>query len=431
MPLTIGTPSCWRAPLRARSLCAALIFASVAAHAQETPVTLDAALQSATDRSAAMGAAQASVRASSEASVRAGQLPDPILKAGVDNLPVNGPQRFTIGQDFMTMRRIGIEQEWVSGDKRRLRSALANDVVDRERAGYLAQLVNTRQQTATAWLNAVYAKKAVSLQQELVDHMTHELEATKASYRGAKATAADVTLAQAMLAQTQDQLLKARQTLQTALIGLSRWTATPVSDVTGEPPAPQSYVSSLPPEELSQVQPVLVAASRDIAVADADTAVANSNRTPNWTWEVAYQQRGGGFSNMVSVGVSIPLPIHRKNYQDRDAAEKAELGTKARLMYEDAQRQVEADIRTQSATLASGRERIANLIHSLLPAADQRVQLAAAAYRAGTGSLADTFAARRAQLDAELQVLDLQRDVSQTWAQLEYQVVPASTSVSQ
>ncbi|MCG5078522.1 TolC family protein [Paraburkholderia tagetis] len=431
MPLTIGTPSCRRAPLRARSLFAALVLASVAAHAQEAPVTLDAALQAATDRSATIGAAQASVRASSEASVRAGQLPDPMLKAGVDNLPVNGPQRFTIGQDFMTMRRIGIEQEWISGDKRRLRAALANDVVDRERAGYLGQLVNTRLQTAAAWLNAVYAKKAVSLQQELVDHMTHELEATKASYRGAKATAADVTQAQAMFAQTQDQLFKARQTLQTALIGLSRWTATPVSDVTGEPPAPQSYVSSLPPEELREVQPVLVAASRDIAVADADTAVANSNRSPNWTWEVAYQQRGGGFSNMVSVGVSIPLPIHRKNYQDRDAAEKAELGTKARLMYEDAQRQVEADIRTQSATLASGRERITNLTHSLLPAADQRVQLAAAAYRAGTGSLADTFAARRAQLDAELQVLDLQRDVSQTWAQLEYQVVPASMSVSQ
>jgi outer membrane protein TolC len=431
MPLTIGTPSCRRAPLRAHSLFAALILASVSAYAQEAPVTLDAALQAATDRSAAMGAAQASVRASSEAAVRAGQLPDPMLKAGVDNLPVTGQQKFTIGQDFMTMRRIGIEQEWVSGDKRRLRSALANDVVDRERAGYLAQLVNTRQQTATAWLNAVYAKKAVSLQQELVGHMTHELDATKASYRGAKATAADVMQAQAMLAQTQDQLLKARQTLQTALIGLSRWTAMSVSDVTGDPPAPQSYVSSLPPEELGEVQPVLVAASRDIAVADADTAVANSNRSPNWTWEVAYQQRGGGFSNMVSVGVSIPLPIHRKNSQDRDAAEKAELGTKARLMYEDAQRQVEADIRTQSATLASGRERITNLTRSLLPAADQRVQLAAAAYRAGTGSLADTFAARRAQLDAELQVLDLQRDVSQTWAQLEYQVVPASMSVSQ
>jgi outer membrane protein TolC len=303
--------------------------------------------------------------------------------------------------------------------------------VDRERAGYLVQLANTRRQTATAWVNAVYAKKAVSLQRELIGHMTHELDATKASYRGAKATAADVTQAETMLAQTQDQLLKAQQTFQTALIGLSRWTAVPVSDVTGDLPPPRSYVSSLPPDELRQVQPELIAASRDIAVADADAAVANSNRSPNWTWEVSYQQRGGQYSNMVSVGVSIPLPINRKNRQNRDAAEKAELGTKARLMYEDAQRQVEADIRTQSATLASGRERIANLTNALLPAADRRVQLAAAAYKAGTGSLADTFAAKRAQLDAELQVLDLQRDVSQTWAQLEYQVVPASMSVSQ
>jgi outer membrane protein TolC len=134
---------------------------------------------------------------------------------------------------------------------------------------------------------------------------------------------------------------------------------------------------------------------------------------------------------MVSIGVRIPLPINRKNLQNRDAAEKAELATKARLLYEDTQRQVEADIQAQSATLASGRERIANLSQSLVPSADQRVQLANAAYRAGTGSLADTFAARRAQSDAQLQVLDLKRDVSQTWAQLEYQVVPPTMAAVQ
>lgn len=411
-------------------LWAALLVAG-AAHAQQPPFTLDAALQSATDHSASMQAAQASVRASSEAAVKAGQLPDPMLKAGIDNLPVNGGQRFTVGQDFMTMRRIGIEQEWVSGDKRRLRSALANEQVGRERAGYLAQLASVRQQTATAWLNAVYAKQALALQQALLDHMNHEFDATKASYRGAKASAADVVQARAMLAQTQDQWLKARQVYQTALIALSRWTAVPASDVTGTPPAPESFVSSLPPDELRVSQPALITAADDIAVAEADTAVANSERRPNWTWEVAYQQRGGAYSNMVSVGVTIPLPVNRRNRQNRDVAEKAELATKARLMYEDTLRQVQADIRSQSETLASGRERIANLSASLLPAADQRVQLANAAYRAGTGSLADTFAARRAQLDAQLQVLDLRRDVSQTWAQLEYQVVPSTMAAAQ
>ena len=430
MPLTIGTPLCRRASLRALSICAALILPGFAARAQEAPLTLDAALQAATDHSAAMQAAQASVHASSEAAVRAGQLPDPVLAAGVDNLPINGPQRFTIGQDFMTMRRIGIEQEWVSREKRRLRSDLASEVVNREQAGYLAQLANVRQQTATAWLNAIYAKRALTLQQALLDHMTHELAATKASYRGAKATAADVVQAQAMLAQTQDQMLKAQQTYQSALIGLSRWTATPATDVTGEPPAPESYVSSLPPDELRLVQPTLVAAADDIAVADANTAVASSERSPNWTWEVAYQQRGGAYSNMVSVGVRIPLPINRKDREDRDVSEKADLANRAHLMYEDALRQVQADIRTESATLASGRERIANLTQSLLPAADQRVELAVAAYKAGTGSLADTFAARRAQLDAQIQVLDLKREVSQTWAQLEYQVVPTTMAAA-
>ncbi|RBB35930.1 TolC family protein [Burkholderia reimsis] len=425
-----GTPLARRARRRAPMLWAALLVAG-AAHAQQPPFTLDAALQSATDHSASMQAAQASVRASSEAAVKAGQLPDPMLKAGIDNLPVNGGQRFTVGQDFMTMRRIGIEQEWVSGDKRRLRSALANEQVGRERAGYLAQLASVRQQTATAWLNAVYAKQALALQQALLDHMNHEFDATKASYRGAKASAADVVQARAMLAQTQDQWLKAQQVYQTALIALSRWTAVPASDVTGAPPAPESFVSSLPPDELRISQPALITAADDIAVAEADTAVANSERRPNWTWEVAYQQRGGAYSNMVSVGVTIPLPLDRRNRQNRDVAEKAELATKARLMYEDTLRQVQADIRTQSETLASGRERIANLSASLLPAADQRVQLANAAYRAGTGSLADTFAARRAQLDAQLQVLDLRRDVSQTWAQLEYQVVPSTMAAAQ
>ncbi|CAB3786398.1 TolC family protein [Pararobbsia alpina] len=425
----IATPVLRCGRVRSRVLFVALVLAHGAAHAQQIVVTLDGALQSAADHNTAIQAAQASVSARSEAAIRAGQLPNPTLAAGIDNLPINGPQSFTIGQNILTMRRVGIGQEWVSSDKRQLRSDLANQRVDRERSSYLEEVANVRQQTAMAWLNAAYAKQAVSLQVSLVDHMRHELTATQASYRGARATASDVAQAQLMLAQTQDDLLKARQVFQTALIGLSRWTASTATDVAGDPPTPESVVASLAPDQLRMVQPVLVAASADVRVADADTAVASSDRSSNWSWNLSYLQ-GGNHSSFVSVGVSIPLPINRKNLEDRDVSEKAELATKARLIYEDTQRQVEADIEALSATLASGRERIANLQQTLLPAADQRVGLATAAYQAATGSLADTFAAKRAQLDAELKVLSLQRDVSLTWAQLEYQVVPPTLSAS-
>lgn len=434
-----SAPGYRRASARACALFIWLCVVSAGASAQDgaqntrpsSTLSLAASLQSAMDHSAAVQAAQASVRASTQVALRAGQLPDPELKAGIDNLPINGDQRFTIGQDFMTMRRIGIAQEWVSSDKRRLRSDYGERVVDRQRSGYLAQVANVRQQTATAWLNASYAKQSSTLAEALVSHMTHELDAITASYRGAKATAADVTQARWMLAQAQDQALKAQQTQRSALIALSRWTVEPVSDVSGEPPSPDSSVPSLSREQLAKVQPMLVAQADDIAVAEADTAVASSNRSPNWKWELAYQQRGPQFSNMVSIGVSIPLQINRANRQDRDVTEKVELAERARLTYEETQRQIEADIRTLATSLANGRERIANLQGTLLPAAEQRVTLSAAAYRAGTGSLADIFAARRALLDAQLQVVDLQRDVSLVWAQLEYQVLPPSMAEAQ
>ncbi|WP_042295928.1 TolC family protein [Paraburkholderia bannensis] len=441
-----AVPAYRRGRLRPRALVLALSLAhGLAAYAQ-TPastvastvanavayppaLTLEAALESATTRNTAIQAAQASVEASTQSIVSAGQLPNPKLTAGIDTLPINGNQAFTIGQNILTMRRVGVEQEWVSSRKRALQSDLAGKMAEREQSGYLAQLAEVRERTASAWLDVTYAKRAVTLREALVEHMSHELAATEASYRGAKATATDVTQARLMRAQANDDLLKARQRFQTSLIALSRWTAVPVADVAGDPPALQSAVATLPVEQLRSVEPALIAAAADIHVADADEAVSASRRSPNWTWNVSYLQ-GGGNSRFVSVGVSIPLPIHRSSVEDRDIAGKADLATRARLTYEDTQRQVEADIQTLATTLASGRERIAGLQGALLPAADARVDLAVAAYRAGTGSLAETFAARRAQLDAQLQVLDLQREVALTWAQLEYQVVPPALAAN-
>lgn len=423
MSLPFARPISRREGARLCVVAIALALTHGAAAAQQNTLTLEGALQASTSRSASIAATQSSIGASSEAAVKANQLPNPILTAGIDNLPTNGQQAFTVGQNILTMQRIGIQQEWVSSGKRQLRSTLANQMVDREQSAYLEQLVSVRQQTAVAWLNAAYAKKALALHQALVGHMTQELAATRASYQGAKASAADVTQAQLMLAQTQDQLLKAQQSWKTTLIGLSRWATSAVTDVAGEPPPPESVVASLPPKQLRLVQPTLIAAASAIGVADADTAVASSNRDSDWTWGVSYLQ-GGSSSRFVSVGVSIPLTFNHRNVEDRDVAQKAALSNKARLLYEDTQRQVETDVQTLAATLASGRERMANLRQSLLPAADRGVKLAAAAYRAGTGTLASTFAAKRSELDAQLQVLDLQREMSMIWAQLDYQVVP-------
>lgn len=426
----IGTPASRRAWARSYAVLFAfgLAFgplAGRAAQAQDAGLTLDEALQIATSRSSSIQAAQASVRGSSEVVVKAGQLPNPALNLSVQDLPINGPNAFTIGQDNFTMRGIGIQQEWVSPAKRRLQTTLADRAVERDTSTYLEKVAEVRQQAAMAWLNAIYAKKAVALSEALVDHLGQELAARRASYRGANGTAIDVAQANLTLGNARDELINAQQDEKTALIVLSRWTAAGnVLDVAGDPPDLQSRVSGLSPDQLGQVQPTLIAARSAISLADADTDVARSNRSPNWTWGVTYFQSGGKFPNYVSLGVSIPLPIHRGNVEDRDVEQKSEMGTQARLAYEDTERQVVADIQSLTAKLASGRERLSNLRQTVLPAAEQKVELANAAYRSGAGTLADALDARHMQLEADLQVLNLEREVSLVWAQLEYQVLP-------
>jgi outer membrane protein TolC len=429
----IGTPASRRARARSRAVFLALgMLASSAAFARDAGMTLDEAIQIATSRSSSIQASQASVRGTSDVVVKAGQLSNPTLNLSVQDLPINGRNAFTIGQDNFTMRGVGIQQEWVSADKRRLQTALANRAVDRDKSTYLETVANVRQQAAMAWLNALYAKKALALNEALVDHLGQELAARRASYRGARGTASDVAQANLTLGNARDQLISAQQDEKAALIVLSRGTAAGnVLEVAGDPPQLESTVSDLSVEQLAQIQPSLIAARSAISLADADTDVTRSNRSPNWTWGVTYFKSGGNFPDYFTVGVSIPLPINRRNVEDRDVEQTSEMGTQARLAYEDTERQVVADIQSLAAKLASGRERLANVKETVLPAAEQKVELANAAYRSGSGTLSDALDARHIQLDADLQVLNLEREVSLIWAQLQYQVLPSDMTASQ
>jgi outer membrane protein TolC len=402
----------------------ALALASTFAQAQIAGLSLEQALQMATQRSASTQAVAASVQASREMAAKSDQLPDPMLKFGVDNLPVNGPDKFSLSRDFMTMRRVGIEQQWVSSDKRVARAERGQRAVETEEANYLTNVAKVREETATAWINVLYAQRTVELLKALEQETSQDLTSGQAALRGGKTGASEVLQAQLTLSQAQDRTHKGEQTLKSARTALARWIAMPVESVAGALPPLTSHVPNLPLEDLEKYHPMLLSARRAITLADAETTVATKERNPDWSFEAGYAQRGSQYSNMVSVGVSIPLPVNRAQRQDRDVAEKSALGTKARMQYEDALRDLRAEIEDQSITLASLKERSAQLKSQLLPTAGQQVEVATAAYRSGTGNLATVFNARRMALDAQMQVLDVEKEAATTWAKLEYHVIP-------
>lgn len=410
--------------MRTVALFSLFVVSSSLASAGEPALTLDEAIRLAVSASASAKASRASVDASTQAAARADQLPDPMLKVGIDNLPVTGPDKFSPTADFMTMRRIGVEQKWVSRDKRQARLARAQRAVEANEGAFLEKVASVREETGKAWLVVLYRQRALRLAKLIENEMQQDLGAVAAAHRGAKASASDVVQARMELIQSTDDIKAAEQGLDTALIGLRRWTRLDVTAVEDIAPEFTSHVPNIPSSELEKYQPAVLNARRSINLADAETTVAVKERSPDWSFEAAFAQRGSQYSNMVSFGVSIPFTVNRAQRQDRDIAEKSALGTKARLEYEDALIDMQSQIQAQSTQLTSMKTRIAQLKSELLPAAAEQVELATAAYRSGSGSLTSVFKAKRISLEKRLQVNELEKEAALLWAILELHVIP-------
>src|SRR5437660_10476908 len=111
-----------RASFRVSFIVLALVVSSACARAAEAPLTLAEAQRRAVDRSRQLVAQDYAVTASREMAVAAGQLPDPVATLGVNNLPINGPDAWSLTRDFMTMSSVGMMQEFTRAEKREARA---------------------------------------------------------------------------------------------------------------------------------------------------------------------------------------------------------------------------------------------------------------------------------------------------------------------
>ncbi|MGJ7491387.1 TolC family protein [Variovorax sp. ZT4R33] len=404
--------------LRAAVTAAALLpYLATAA-----PLSLEVALQFAAQRSETTRAARASALGATEAAQASAQLPDPTLRIGVDNLPATGTDRFHTARDSMTMKRIGISQEWLSTDKRAARRAAADASIGREAVLAQAAAADTRRQTALAYVDAFYAGESVKLARLMAHHAHEELEASRARLSSAVGSSQDVLALTGAKGVSDDETADILQQQAAAEIAFQRWVGMPPDDLLPPGafalPAEDAYVAA---------NPTVVAMQRDVEVATRMAAVTASNRKPNWTWEVAYGQRTG-YSDMVSVGVSIPLPLAPGERQDRDTAAKLALVEKAEADLAEATRAAIAEFRSLRNDAQRLEQRIERYRAGVVLPASQRTAAAAAGYRSNQGSLVALFEARHAEVEAQRKLLTLQRDLARTQVQLAFRPLPAEVA---
>jgi outer membrane protein TolC len=408
-----------------RSLgCAVLLATQLLGHetvAATPALTLAQAQQMAVSRSRQLSAQDASIAAAREMAVAASQLPDPVLKAGVDNLPVSGPDRYHIGSDFMTMRRVGVMQELTRSDKRELRAAQLDRTADKAAAEKSLITARIERETALAWLDLYYVSRIAQVAQEQVRQARRELEAAEGAYRGGKGSQADVFAARGAIAAAQDRSSEVSLKMQSAQTMLARWVGASVElALAGQPDIDHVRLDPATLDTTLAHHPDIAVLDRQQELARTEVLLARANRKPDWTVEVALQQRGQAYSNMVSVGVSVPLQWDRKNRQDRELAAKLAFADQAKDERDEMLRAHVAETRVMLDQWQNGRERLARYRREIVPLAGERSAAVLAAYRGGKAALAEVLAARRTELDVGLQALQLEADTARLWAQLNF-----------
>jgi outer membrane protein TolC len=387
----------------------------------DSPLTLAEAQRRAVERSRQTSAQDAAFRASREMALAAGQLPDPVFKLGIDNLPIDGPDQFSVARDFMTMRRIGIMQEFTRSEKRQLRTQRFERQAEKSLAEKTATVAAIQRDTALAWLDRYYAEVTSAVIAEQASAVKLEIEAAESAYRAGRGSQADVFAAHSALAGLEVQASEIDRRIRTGTINLARW----IGDGAGAPLEGKPAFDSIRLDtnaldaDLAH-HPQITVLRKQEEIASAEVRIAQADKKADWSVEVMYSQRGSSFSNMVSVGVSIPLQWDQKDRQNRELASKLAMAEQAKAEREEALRVHVGEVRAMVAEWENGRERLTRYERQLIPLAKERTKAAFAAYRGGKTSLTDLLLARRSEIDMRIQALQLETETARLWAQLNF-----------
>ncbi len=436
MSLNVQAPTFDGAPNRVtpRRLIHVLLWGALAlgtfAHAADAPLTLAEAQRRAVERSRQLVAQDSAVASSREMAVAAAQLPDPVLRFGIDNLPISGADQFSVTRDFMTMRRIGVMQEFTREEKRQLRAQRFEREAEKSLAEKTAALAAIQRDTALAWLDRYYAEAMAAVIAEQAKEVKLEIVAAESAYRAGRGNQAEVIAAHSALAGLEDRASEFNRRIRTAKTGLARWMGDGAdAPLAGKPATDSIRLHAAALDAQLAHEPQITALSRQEEIAATEARLAKANRSADWSVEVAYQQRGPLFSNMVSIGVAIPWQWDQKNRQDRELASRLAMAEQARAQREEMLRARVGEVRAQIQEWENGRERLARYERELIPLARERTQAALTAYQGGKASLIDLLLARRNEIDLRMQAVQLEMETARLWAQLNF-LIPDSVGTT-
>jgi outer membrane protein TolC len=403
-------------------LCCALGVSCATQAGQDVPLTLAAAEDLALDHEPGQVALEARAEALDEQSVAAGQLPDPMLRMGLANFPL---QSGGFSTEPMTQAQLGIRQAFPPGKSRsvstrRFRS-LALEMEESAGARRRDVLLAVRQ----AWLDSYYWQRAQAIVSDSRPFFGDLVSVTRSLYEVGRKTQQDLLRAELELSRLDDRVIEIDREQAEARAALSRWVATasarPIAlklPAWDQVPAPGKLHDSL------LEHPAVRAADARIAAHNAGVDLAHEQYKPGWALDLGYGYRDGMLpsgaprSDFVSLSVTVDLPIFRGNRQDRALGAALRERRAANESRDELLRRLASELDREHARWQQLSRRIALYESRILTQAEGRANAALLAYQSDAGDFADVMRGYIDDLDTRLEFVRLQVERAQTYAVL-------------
>jgi outer membrane protein TolC len=415
--------SSYASTIRKLFTVAAAIALSAPGIAQEPlPLTLAEAEDLALDAEPGQLAMRARAAAHGERAIIAGDLPDPTLRIGLNNYPIQSGGFTTEG---MTSAGLLYRQTFPAGETRSIGAKQFESLAREANQDAEARGRNVLMAARYAWLEGYFWGQSHELIVESRPFFDDLATITRSLYAVGRKNQQDVLRAELELSRIDDRLIEIERQQARARAALGEWVGAEASRPIAEKlPAWDDVPPFSNLRDNLSTHPTLMAADAQVAAREAGVDLADQRSKPQWALDVAYSYRDGSLPNgdprsdFVTVGVTVGLPFFSKKSVDSTLSAALQERSAAQSLKSQAEREMQRRLEAEFARWQDLSRRISLYEERILVQARDHAQAALLAYQSDRGDFADVMRGYIDDLNTRIEFIRLQVERAQSYAML-------------
>ncbi len=385
---------------------------------------LNAAVQLALVDDPAITATEARARALSDNAVADGQLPDPKLRTGLYNLPLDD---FDISREPATQLRLGLVQTFPRGDTLLYKRQQTEWMAHAEQARTEVTRRKLVRDVRKSFLELYYQTQAEQVINKTRGLFAQLVDITQAHYASGRIRQQDVLRASLELSRLDDRTTRIRNQADKSRAALMKWIGDAASLPLDSrfpglpaPPAKKEIEATLPDHPVIRVETAKLEAS------NRKIQIAREQYKPGWSAGLEYRKRFGDYPNgdnradMMAAMLTVDLPLFPKKRQDKRLSASILQAESVQLGRDDRLRKLKQVLDTDYANWQRLGERAALYESQLLHESTANARASLNAYQSGVTEFTTLMRARITELDVHLNDLRVRVDRAKAQTNLLY-----------